>query len=87
MKTARTLWAVIALLFALNTPISAQKSWTPLQKEWLAKIMQLWAATQKPYPKNSTTTTACAVSNEITLTIAPCNSLQKETAVVPKPVQ
>ena len=87
MTTTRTYGAVVALLFALNTPIAAQKSWTPLQKEWFAKIIHLMAAAKKPIPK-ADAATACAISNEIRIIIAPCSeTLAKDKAIVSKPVQ
>lgn len=90
MTTTRTYGAIIALVFALNTPIAAQKSWTPLQKEWFAKIMHLIAVAQKPVSNNKSTssTAACAISNEIIIVVAPCSeSSEKGKTVLSKPVQ
>ena len=87
MTTTRTLWATIALLIALHTPVSAQKSWTPLQKEWFAKIMHFMAAAKKPVPKYNSAMD-CAVSNEIIIVVAPCSdNSEKGKAILPKPVQ
>ena len=87
MTTTRTFGATVALLFALHTPLSAQKSWTPLQKEWFAKIMHLMAAAKKPVPKYNWAT-ACAVSNEIIIVVAPCSdSSEKGKTILSKPVQ
>ena len=87
MTTTRTFGATIALLLALHTPLSAQKSWTPLQKEWFAKIMHFMAAAKKPVPKYNLAT-ACAVSNEIIIVVAPCSdNSEKSKAILPKPVQ
>ncbi len=87
MTTTRTFGATVALLLALHTPMSAQKSWTPLQKEWFAKIMHLMAAAKKPVPKYNLATT-CAVSNEIIIVVAPCSdNSEKGKPILPKPVQ
>ena len=87
MTTTRTFGVTIALLLALHTPMSAQKSWTPLQKEWFAKIMHLMAAAKKPVSKYNSAT-ACAVSNEIIIVVAPCSdNSEKGKTVLAKPVQ
>ena len=87
MKQTLTLWAIIALLGVFTPTLSAQNTLTPLQKEWVTKIMHLVKASKKSYSQNNKTA-ACAVSNEITIRIAPCSDvLKRETAVLPKPVQ
>jgi hypothetical protein len=89
MKQTRYQWAIIALFFVSSTiPLSAQNLWLPMPKEWVVKVMQLLILAKKMPVQSHSTTAACVISNEITITIAPCaNVLNKAELVIAKPVQ
>jgi hypothetical protein len=88
MLPIRTQWAMFAFVFALNSPLFAQRSCTPLQEEWLPRIMHLWTLSKKTAPKRSNQAATCLVSNEITIVILPCSDSQKKkNAVFSKPIQ
>jgi hypothetical protein len=87
MKQTRNQWAIIALIFLHSSALSAQNYWTPMPKEWLSKMMHLLIMAKKT-PVQNKSAVACAISNEITITIAPCaDGLKKGEVVQTKPVQ
>ena len=88
MKQTRHQWAIIALFFAFSPSLSAQNHWSPMQKEWFTRIVQLLISAKKTPVTATSTVAACAISNEITITIAPCKEERgKEEIVQVKPVQ
>lgn len=88
MKQTRNQWAIIALFFLYSTSLSAQNYWTPIPKEWLSKMMHLLIMAKKTPVQNKSATAACAISNEITITIAPCaDGFKKGEVVQTKPIQ
>jgi hypothetical protein len=92
MKQTRSQWAVIALFFVSTTVLSAQNYGLPIPRELVSTMMHLWISVKKtpiqtPIQSYSAPT-ACAISNEITITIAPCaDGLTKTELVLAKPVQ
>jgi hypothetical protein len=88
MKQTSSQWAIIALFFLFSTSLSAQNHWTPMQKEWFSRIVNLLIAAKKTPVQAHVTGGACAISNEITITIAPCgDNLKKEASLTNKPVE
>ena len=88
MKQTRNQWAVIALFSLYSTSLSAQNCWIPIPKEWLSKMMHLLIMAKKTPVQNKSATASCAISNEITITIAPCaDGLKKGELVQTKPIQ
>jgi hypothetical protein len=88
MKQTRNQWAIIAIFFLYSTSLSAQNYWMPIPKEWLSKMMHLFILSKKMPVQNNVTSAACAISNEITITIAPCaDALKKKETILPKPIQ
>jgi hypothetical protein len=89
MKQTRNQWAIIALFFLFSTSLTAQNAWTPLQKEWFLRIVHLLIAAKKTPVQTVSTGAVCAtISNEITITIAPCGDNLKKNASLPnKPVE
>jgi hypothetical protein len=88
MKQTRAQWAIIACFFVLTPSLSAQNYWTPIQKEWLSMVVKLLIKAQKKPIENTSESRVCAVSNEITITVARCSDdVKKEDVVFTKPVQ
>ena len=93
MKQTRSQWAIIALFFLFSPSLTAQNVWTPLQKELFTRIVQLLIAAKKTpvqayLSQTAAIGTPCAISNEITITIAPCgDNLKKSAELANKPVE
>ncbi|MDZ7877386.1 MAG: hypothetical protein U5L45_06940 [Saprospiraceae bacterium] len=88
MKQTRSQWAIITLFFIFSPSLSAQNHWTPMQKEWFSRIFQLLIAAKKTHIPTVSTVKTCVVSNEITITVAPCgDNLQKKEVGQIKPIQ
>lgn len=89
MKQTRSQWAIIALFFLFSPSLTAQNYWTPLQKEWFLRIVHLLNTAKKtPVQATCTGATCVTISNEITITVAPCgDNLKKGEPLSTKPVE
>jgi hypothetical protein len=88
MKQTRSQWAIIALFLVFSPSLSAQSPWTTMQKELFTRIVQLLISAKKAPATTASTVSACVISNEITITIAPCGeSVRSEQVGLIKPIQ
>ena len=91
MKTTLIRYALAGFLCPFALSLSAQNTFTPLQKEWLkmwAHLVELSIKASNTVAQKNNSLMPCAVSNEITIVVGSClRTEQKENRIVAKPVE
>ena len=85
MKTTLIRCAVAGFLCTFAPSLSAQNTFTPLQKEWVKTwmhLVKLSKMTTKQVAQKDNSPMPCAVSNEITIVVGPCLQNQLKENVV-----